>query len=83
MAKDTTKKKVEEFKPIPFEGKSSETESYCAKCREKRRMSKKNAPQFVKMANGRMRLAGVCKECGTKIGKIVSDDFVKTHAAAA
>jgi RNase P subunit RPR2 len=43
--------------------------SYCVKCRKK---TVTVETRQVKMSNGRPALEGKCKECGTKVFKILS-----------
>ncbi len=46
-----------------------EVEAYCLKCKEKRIMVD---PEEVIMKNGRPAMKGKCKECDTKMFKILS-----------
>lgn len=49
--------------------KSSETyQAYCVKCKDKREMVD---PTKVKFKNGRNAVQGECKECGTKMTRIL------------
>ena len=41
---------------------------HCMKCKEKREMLE---TEEVEMKNGRKALKGICKECGTKMFKIL------------
>lgn len=45
------------------------TKIYCVKCRE---FTDSKSEKFVTTANGRTRLAGICKTCNTKKGVFVN-----------